>query len=279
MSEFVIQNLNKQIFDLDFQAISDAIVPPNRTGSANTFLGFDSNGNAVSATLDPVGDATEVTKGILKLAGDLCGTADIPKIRKPDSGFDRRVCIIEFTRKFEDVPVLDFHRKKDRTLENRIKKDMELRDAFMWILIEQIKELNMDMFIMDELTENVTNEYITSLNPLLDYINDNLEAYRVSGTAKTPYKMIDVYNDYKSKVEFERLNFKDFNEAMRYNNFVSKRHKMGYVWSNLIDPKSDYGKATFNQWKLQNKKEEEKENDSNEEDDEDAETETEIDMD
>ena len=94
---------------------------------------------------------------------------------------------------------------------------------------------------IDGLTEGRTRDYIASLNPLLDYIDEYLQPYIVSGNAKSPYKMSALYNHYKSVNCDDKISYKDFNEIMRYNNFASKRTKIGYVWSNLIDPTSDYG--------------------------------------
>jgi hypothetical protein len=101
---------------------------------------------------------------------------------------------------------------------------------------------------MDELTEGRTRDYIASLNPLLDYIDEYLQPYIVSGTAKSPYKMSELYNHYKSVNCDDKISNKDFNEIMRYNNFASKRTKIGYVWSNLIDPTSDYGITALTEW-------------------------------
>lgn len=77
---------------------SEAIVPPGVafeiarvafTKSANVtnndaqfYLVNTSGGGSSSSSVSPVGDATTVTKGILKLAGDLGGTADLPEVTK-----------------------------------------------------------------------------------------------------------------------------------------------------------------------------------------------------
>lgn len=80
-----------------------------------------------------------------------------------------------------------------------------------------------------------------SNNYILEYIDTYLKPYIVSGIAKTPYKMIDLFNHYKSVSSDDKISYKEFNEIMRYNNFVGKRTKIGYIWSNLIDPKSNNG--------------------------------------
>ena len=58
---------------------------------------------------------------------------------------------------------------------------------------------------------------------------------------------------------------------MRYNNFVSKKNRQGYVWGNLIDPNSEYGVQALMEWNRKNGIEVEENNGAN--------TEQEIDMD
>ena len=83
MADFSIQNVDTSLLIFDYQNIGNSIKPPTTTGTAVSVLGFDADGNAISAT---IGDATETEKGIVQLAGDLHGTADAPKIKKPDPG-------------------------------------------------------------------------------------------------------------------------------------------------------------------------------------------------
>ena len=83
MADFSIQNVENSLLIFDYQNIGNSIKPPTATGTAVSVLGFDEEGNAISAT---IGDATETTKGVIQLAGDLQGTADAPKIKQPEPG-------------------------------------------------------------------------------------------------------------------------------------------------------------------------------------------------
>ena len=59
-----------------------------------------------------------------------------------------------------------------------------------------------------------------SNNQILEYINTYLKPYIVSGIAKTPYKMSDLFNHYKSVSSDDKISYKEFNEIIRYNNYI-----------------------------------------------------------
>lgn len=180
-------------------------------------------------------------------------TNSIPKIKKPDSGFDRRPCVVEFPFKFVDNPTRDFEKLADRNLENKIKTDIELRNAFMWILIEQFKKMEFKKFITDAFTDEKTKDYINSLNPLSEYINEHLAPYIISGTTNKGYKSSLSYNYYKSINPNHSLSMKDFYEIMRYNQFISKTTNQGTIWCNLLDPESIEGKKAKEEWENKHK--------------------------
>ncbi len=71
--------------DLSGSALEPRLKKP-ADGAASSLLGFDVDGVLVSTSTSGVPDSTTTEKGILMLAGDLTGTADLPKIQKPATG-------------------------------------------------------------------------------------------------------------------------------------------------------------------------------------------------
>ena len=135
-------------------------------------------------------------------------------------GVVRRLDVVDFKYKFVDKPILPNERKKDITLDDKINKDDEFRNAFMWLLIENYKQLDFNNYKRSKNSEKITNDYIEENNPVLEYLNEFCEV-------KADYfiKATVLFNDYNEKT-IQKLSIKKFTKLMKYLGYEKKHIDM-----------------------------------------------------
>jgi P4 family phage/plasmid primase-like protien len=154
-------------------------------------------------------------------------TSNIPDLTKIDDGITRRLDVVEFKYKFVDKPKLPNERKCDSLITNKIKEDIEFRNAFIWLLIENFKQLNFDDFKKSKNSEEITKTHIIDNNPVFEYITEYCNC-----SPEYSIKSNDLYTDYNSKAII-KLSIIKFTELMKYLGYAKKHGKYGNYWIGL----------------------------------------------
>ena len=101
---------------------------------------------------------------------------DIPGVNRLDYGTKRRLKIIKFPFRFvnkKDI-VNENDREANKELENEIKSDTELLDAFLIILLKKAHEIyNYSSLDEPEEFNDALNEYFEDNNPVKNFIDEN----------------------------------------------------------------------------------------------------------
>jgi P4 family phage/plasmid primase-like protien len=98
----------------------------------------------------------------------------LPYIPANDGGTWRRIRVVPFEMKFVDKPSKPNERKIDKNLKRDIKMSIELREAFMSILIERFKVYNVNGLVEPDKVVAYTKEYQKSNDIYEEYIEDNI---------------------------------------------------------------------------------------------------------
>ena len=146
-----------------------------------------------------------------------------PKLPKLDNGIYRRVKIIPYRLSFVDKPKAKHERKRDYNLVDRINKQ-EFINEFMLVMIDKAKEYidtDISQLYIPPIIQAETTEYLNDNNPVLDWINLNVEQ---TNNPKDRIKTSDMHKMYNENPLTERhLSATDFCKFMTFNGFVIKK--------------------------------------------------------
>jgi P4 family phage/plasmid primase-like protien len=138
-----------------------------------------------------------------------------PKIDSIDPAIRRRFLILNFPFEFvEGEPNLDKNQKKrDTTLKNKFDEELYY-SQFIRLLFNHIKDKQNKLFIPDDVKFE-TNNYFENNNPVLEFINNEIE---ITNNKKDKIKPNDLFNYYIS-AGYEKITYKRFINDMKLNNF------------------------------------------------------------
>ena len=134
---------------------------------------------------------------------------DIPKLAKSDDGVERRLRVITYPYKFVDEVILDFHKKKDEQVKVDSETSISLRNAFLWLLIDDFKK-NSGRFIMNEDVKNDSSEYMKENNPIALF----MDKYQESSTSIKQKQLYSEYTKWASYIGKEIISSKKFTQFL-----------------------------------------------------------------
>lgn len=146
-----------------------------------------------------------------------CNT--IPNLSKLDGGIKRRIRVIPFIYQFKENPI-GGQKKADITLLSKIRENIEYRQAFMQLLIENYRAhiKGADALAVPQSVVEASEEYITENNPVLTWLQDN---YVITHDPKDVIKAADMFVEY-SRID-RNMTQTAFGTAMTVINGVPKK--------------------------------------------------------
>lgn len=117
----------------------------------------------------------------------------LPYVPANDGGTWRRIKVVPFEMKFVDRPSKPTERKIDKNLKRDIHSSIELKEAFMSILIERFKVYTVNGLVEPEKVNAYTNEYKKNNDIYDEYICDNI---KITGNKEDCINFADLYSDF-----------------------------------------------------------------------------------
>ena len=150
----------------------------------------------------------------------------IPALSKVDNAIGRRLRLVDFPFKFCDSPNNENEKLIDRNLNILFKDNIEYRQAFAYILLENWKnrDLNKNKMNTPKEVMKVTEEYMDDCNEVKKFIN---EFYDITNDEKDRKISSDLYRHFKM-VTGSKMDTKSFSYNMEEMG-IQKRKTMGVM--------------------------------------------------
>ena len=164
---------------------------------------------------------------------------DIPEFSKIDKAVNQRVKIIPFKRKFVNNPTLPHERQINYNLVKEL-DILEVRQAFIWILIDNYK--TMDRCAISSSCKTTTDEFIDNNNPILEFIEGKVHK-GVNGSVQCK-DMYNAYVQYCMEGNIKPVSNVRFFKLMLFNDFektIGTGNKHYYINCSL----EGYGEQVF----------------------------------
>ena len=164
---------------------------------------------------------------------------DIPEFSKTDKAVNQRVKIIPFKRKFVNNPTLPHERQINYNLVKEL-DTLEVRQAFIWILIDNYK--TMDRCAISSSCKTTTDEFIDNNNPILEFIEGKVHK-GVNGSVQCK-DMYNAYVQYCMEGNIKPVSNVRFFKLMLFNDFektIGTGNKHYYINCSL----EGYGEQVF----------------------------------
>jgi len=162
---------------------------------------------------------------------------DIPKLSKLDLAIQRRIRVVNFPFKFTYNPIEENERLIDIDLEKKL-ITLEWKQQFMLILIEYYNEYikNAKNLPVPSILSDSTNEYLTSNNPIKDWLFIN---YEITKKEQDKIQSSVLFKEFL-KLNNGEINEKKFSEYMSILNIIKKRYNSGIYFIGIKKINTDY---------------------------------------
>lgn len=146
-----------------------------------------------------------------------------PSLDKAEPALIRRFRIINFPFNFVDNPTKPNEKKIDYNLKNKL-SSKEYINEFILMLIDRAYE-NRNLREFDEPSEvlELTRDYVSSFDPLIDYLNQYIE---ITKNESDKIQSTTLHTHYKSKTNIN-LSALKFTEYMNQHGIIKKRNSSG----------------------------------------------------
>ena len=141
---------------------------------------------------------------------------DIPNMKKLDNGMKRRLKIINYKFQFVSNPINPDDRLRDNSIKDRIKKDDNLINAFLYLLIQAAKVSTFEEeIIQPQEIKDALNNYFEDNNPVQSFL---LEYFEITKDKKDRVKCSE-FNDRFNRCGTEKLSPTKIIKDMAFNGF------------------------------------------------------------
>lgn len=161
----------------------------------------------------------------------------IPSLSKVDNAIGRRLRLVDFPFKFCDNPKMNNEKLIDRNLNILFKDNIEYRQAFAYILLDNWKNKNLNKNKMNTPIEvmQVTNEYMEDCNEVKKFIND---FYEITNDNNDKITSRDLYTWFKNKTG-QKMDEKSFAYNMAELGISKKKTKTCNMYIGIKEKSDD----------------------------------------
>ena len=161
----------------------------------------------------------------------------IPSLSKVDNAIGRRLRLLDFPFKFCDIPIMNNEKLIDRNLNILFKDNIEYRQAFAYILLDNWKNKNLNKNKMNTPIEvmQVTNEYMEDCNEVKKFIKD---FYEITNDNDDKITSRDLYTWFKYRTGL-KMDEKSFAYNMAELGISKKKTKTSNIYIGIKEKSDD----------------------------------------
>lgn len=137
-----------------------------------------------------------------------------PAIDRVDKAMEERLKVIHYPFTFVDTPKLENERKRDNSLKDLIKNDINYRREFILLLLESAqKSIKLSSIKLPKKIQEKNDEYFNENNPVKEFLEDK---FTITNDNKDRIKASVLFNLYNDE-EYPDLSLVKFSEALILN--------------------------------------------------------------